>query len=81
MTHDESAVVRPYAQALADFKRAYWQTLVAAYDGKVSQAAAASGMNRTHVYKVLDGLGVPYTRGAQGGHRGRWVDPDTGAPL
>jgi two-component system, NtrC family, response regulator GlrR len=47
----------PYAearkQALADFDRVYLEELAARHDGDVSAMAAAAGIHRVHLYKLL----------------------------
>ena len=52
----------PYAsereRAIADFERRYFKALLRLHDGKVSRAAAAAGIDRAYVYRVLRRHGI-----------------------
>ncbi|WP_437283034.1 sigma 54-interacting transcriptional regulator [Sorangium sp. So ce375] len=59
----------PYAEArdqvLADFERRYFEALLRAHDGKVSRAAAAAGLDRRYLYRLLHRHGLGPEREAQ----------------
>ncbi|AUX23391.1 ATPase AAA [Sorangium cellulosum] len=60
----------PYAEArdrvLADFERRYFEALLAAHGGKVSRAAAAAGLDRRYLYRLLHRHGLGPEREPQG---------------
>ncbi|MDC0676239.1 sigma 54-interacting transcriptional regulator [Sorangium sp. wiwo2] len=60
----------PYAEArdrvLADFERRYFEALLRAHDGKVSRAAAAAGLDRRYLYRLLHRHGLGPERDPEG---------------
>ncbi|WP_437994755.1 sigma 54-interacting transcriptional regulator [Sorangium sp. So ce185] len=60
----------PYAEArdrvLAEFERRYFEALLRAHDGKVSRAAAAAGLDRRYLYRLLHRHGLGPEREPQG---------------
>ncbi len=45
-------------RAIADFERRYFKALLRLHDGKVSRAAAAAGIDRAYLYRVLRRRGI-----------------------
>jgi DNA-binding NtrC family response regulator len=66
----EAGVVK-YTEAVNEFRRQYWTQLLAKHNGHVKPAAKEAGINRTHCYKALNRLGVPYVSTR---HEGNWGD-------
>jgi FAD/FMN-containing dehydrogenase len=59
-------------------ERLYLQTLAASYNRSVMRMAAAAGVNRTHMYKILARHGMqPASRPTS--HRGNWASVGRGA--
>ncbi|WP_441286160.1 sigma 54-interacting transcriptional regulator [Sorangium sp. KYC3313] len=60
----------PYAEArdrvLADFERRYFEALLRAHDGRVSRAAAAAGLDRRYLYRLLHRHGLGPERDPEG---------------
>jgi DNA-binding NtrC family response regulator len=60
----------PYAEArdrvLSDFERRYFEALLRAHDGKVSRAAAAAGLDRRYLYRLLHRHGLGPEREPEG---------------
>lgn len=53
----------PLKEAEKSFKRIYLTALIKRCNGSVSETARLSGMERTHLYRVLKGLGVSFNSG------------------
>lgn len=66
-------MIKPYKDALVDFKRSYWTDVLAANEGLARPSARAAGVHRTFIYKALGNLGVPYARNEKYGP-GNWGD-------
>jgi DNA-binding NtrC family response regulator len=65
--------VKPYQEALREFKLRYWRHVLELAQGRVSEAARIAGCNRTAVYKMLDDLKL--SPGGKTRHRGSWDRP------
>jgi DNA-binding NtrC family response regulator len=50
----------PIREARAEFERIYFMEKVKSCDGKVSKLAPLVGMERTHLYRKLRALGIPF---------------------
>jgi len=53
----------PLREAREQFERAYLQQQLVLCDGKVGQLAKRVGMERTHLYRKLRGLGIDFKKG------------------
>lgn len=66
-----------YREELLQFRRKYWTDLLARCQQNVSMVARESGVNRTHLYRMIDELGIPFEKGREsrrGCHKGNWGD-------
>jgi transcriptional regulator of acetoin/glycerol metabolism len=61
-----------FYQAVEVFKRAYWNELLDACGGCVTEASRRSGVHRQHIYKILRRLGVKHPCISTGARRGVW---------
>ena len=68
--------MKPWREAVADFKREYLIELLTLTQGDVSCGARIAGLNRTGFLGILRKLGVraaPFRPvGSRRGHRGTW---------
>ena len=56
----EQALQKPMRKARAMFERVYLQQLLDQAEGSVARLAEKTGMERTHLYRKLRMLGIPY---------------------
>ncbi len=56
--HDGTVPVRPFAEAKMDFERDYYRALLLKFDGNISGAARAGGIERAYFSKRIRALGL-----------------------
>jgi DNA-binding NtrC family response regulator len=70
--------MKPWRQAVAEFKRAYLRDMLTLTQGNVMQAASVAGLTRTSMHNLLRKFQMRASayrpEGSRYGNRGKWGD-------